>query len=292
VRDYSQEHSVLGVSTSSTTSIPTSVRYRRFQCDVLADQNAFLKNISKLKPSIIINCAALADIGLCEQYPDKAFRLNALLPEQLGGIARDFDAGFIHISSDAFFGGPSRIPHDEFENPCPLNVYGQTKLEGEHRVISKNPNALVVRTNIVGFRDRKGSPTFAEWLCRSLSEEKDIALADDFVASSIHVDFLTELMIQAHTKGAKGLLNIASRDSASKYLFGKLLAESLGANFENVKKIAIRDLNLIPPRAPYIALDVSKGEALLGKRFPEISFTIQRLAADFKIQISRRTLHG
>lgn len=292
VRQFSKEHDLLGISTTSVPPIPLSVNYAHAFYDVLTASQSFVKTIADAQPQLIINCAALADIGICERDPEKAFHLNALLPEQLAILAKELGAGFIHVSTDAFFSGLSREPHKESDLPSPCNVYGQTKLEGEQRVLLKYPQALVVRTNLVGFRDRANALTFGEWLCHALHQGQEISLADDFIASSIHVDFFVSLMFLAYRRNGTGLLNIASHDSASKYTFGRLLAETLGTDFGRVKRVTIEALNLVPARAPYIALDVTKGELFLGHQFPDIFATIKKLASDFKQRLCPRMTHG
>ena len=56
------------------------------------------------------------------------------------------DIPFIHISTDYVFDGRKSVPYCEDDTPCPLGVYGQSKLEGEMAVMNANADSLVFRT--------------------------------------------------------------------------------------------------------------------------------------------------
>ena len=80
---------------------------------------------------LIINCAAVTNVDLCEEQRDEAFRVNAGAPELLAQIAEDKGARFIHFSTDYVFDGHKRTPYLEEDEAAPISVYGESKREGE-----------------------------------------------------------------------------------------------------------------------------------------------------------------
>ena len=100
----------------------------------LSKPNSIEPVILDIKPDIIINPAAYTAVDKAEEEPDLAMMVNAIAPGLLAKAARKVGAGLIHYSTDYVFDGCSEIPYKEEDPPNPLNVYGQTKLEGEKAV--------------------------------------------------------------------------------------------------------------------------------------------------------------
>ncbi len=283
---------VLGISSGDFTGNPHRVwneaGYRHQKIDILKQRKLFYNILGHFKPQLLVNCAALVDLGFCEKEPGLAEALNSCVPEDLAKFTKMEGIRFIHISTDQVFDGKKSSPYLETDTAKPLHVYGQTKYVGEQKTMERNPTALVIRTNIVGFRDRQDRPTFAEWLSETLRRREPILLADDFVTSSVHVDALSQWIVSAHQRRLEGLFHFATRDSASKYDFGRQFALNAGLDFGTVKKGKLSQLQLKPERAPYLALDVQRGEKMLEMSLETIADTTRRLARDFQSRQKKR----
>lgn len=87
---------------------------------------------------IVINCAAYTNVDKAEDDRDMAFKINAEAPGNLAKACRIGNAALIHISTDYVFGKErSTLPRTEEVKPSPSGVYGESKLEGERRIISE-----------------------------------------------------------------------------------------------------------------------------------------------------------
>ncbi len=252
--------------------------------DLLNSEENTVQSIKSFKPDVIINCVALVDLVKCESDIELARRMHAWLPGVMSRTAKMVGAQFFQVSTDQVFDGQKNSPYMESDKPNPLNQYGRSKLEGENLSLT-NPNALVLRTNIVGFRDRKGHPTFGEWITSSIGEKKSITLFDDYVTSSMHVDDFSDIMSAMLGSKLTGLFHVASREPASKFIFGHMLSRAMHADFSQVKKGNMADSDLKPVRPRYIGLNVDKAERSLGRRFPTLEETVFKLARDFKVRI-------
>ena len=104
----------------------------------------------------------MVSLQQCEDNPDLAFKLNALLVDELVDAASSVNASLLHISTDHFYLGNANLLHKEDDPLEVVNVYAASKRAGELKALCYS-KALVVRTNITGWRNR-GAPTFIEYL--------------------------------------------------------------------------------------------------------------------------------
>ena len=73
-------------------------------------------------PDVIINCAGMTDLAMCERNVEEAYRVNALGARNLSIAARKVNAKLIHISTDDVFDGTAKQPLNEFDRTNPLTV--------------------------------------------------------------------------------------------------------------------------------------------------------------------------
>jgi dTDP-4-dehydrorhamnose reductase len=104
------------------------------------------KFISDARPDIIIHAAAFTAVDQCEGQMDLAFNVNALGARNVASAASHIGAKLVYISTDYVFDGTKEGPYREFDNPNPLNVYGQSKLLGEQFVKEQTSRFFIIRT--------------------------------------------------------------------------------------------------------------------------------------------------
>ncbi len=99
------------------------------------------------KPEIILNTAAIADMGICEKNPDDSYLANVKLPIVLAKAAKEIDAKLVSFSSDQVYTGCTGVgPYDEnIELPTPTSVYARHKLEAEQRALEIHPDTVMLR---------------------------------------------------------------------------------------------------------------------------------------------------
>lgn len=288
---YAEKNSgpnVLGISTSpfkGEGSRDSGEMYQHELGDILEEKEEVFDRILKFEPELLINCIALVDLQACEKNQTLARQLNVEVAGTLSAFCCKSEIDFVHISSDQVFSGEQKIPYTEQDTTNPVNFYGQSKLLAESLILDTNPKALVVRTNFVGFRDVPGRPTFAEWLFQALMTGEKIMLFEDYVTSSIHVDFLSQLIFEAHQMRVRGLWHLASHDAVSKYRFGEMLARESELDFSHVSKGRLKGSGLKPDRPPYLALDVSRAERRFGAVFSDVLDTIKKLCSDHRLRV-------
>ena len=126
-------------------SAVTTVPY--VQLDI-TDEKAVKKAVEKIHPDAIIHCAAwtAVDAAEDEENKEKVYRINHLGTQYIAEAAKAVDAKMVYISTDYVFDGQGERPWEP-DDKCyaPLNVYGQSKLEGEMAVSSILDKYFIVR---------------------------------------------------------------------------------------------------------------------------------------------------
>lgn len=105
-----------------------------------------LSYVAKINPDVIINCAAMTAVDLCETEQDLAYQINGLGPKHLALAAKSHDATLVHISTDYVYEGQATEPYTEEVKPSPISVYGRTKLAGDQFVQEIWEKHFILRT--------------------------------------------------------------------------------------------------------------------------------------------------
>ncbi len=112
----------------------------------ITDEEAVKLYIDNTKPEIIINCAALTAVDLCETEQEKAYQINALGPKYVAMAAEKLGAKLVHVSTDYVFDGQGSVPYTEESATNPISVYGKTKQAGDEFVRENCHKSFILRT--------------------------------------------------------------------------------------------------------------------------------------------------
>ena len=126
---------------SSVTSMPY------VQMDI-TDGEAVASVLAEVKPDVVVHCAAwtAVDAAEDEENKEKVFAINAKGTENIAKACKELDCKMIYISTDYVFDGQGDRPWEpDDKNYAPLNVYGESKLQGEQAVSSILEKYFIVR---------------------------------------------------------------------------------------------------------------------------------------------------
>jgi dTDP-4-dehydrorhamnose reductase len=102
--------------------------------------------IREIRPDLIVNAAAYSAVDQAEKENTLARVINAEAPAEMAEEAKKIGSAFVHYSTDYVFDGLKQSPYEESDAPNPINVYGQTKLEGEQTIQNSGVPYLIFRT--------------------------------------------------------------------------------------------------------------------------------------------------
>lgn len=217
--------------------------------DITSPESVFTV-IARLKPEVVINCAAFTDVDGCESDVETAMAVNGEGVAFLAMACRDINALLVQISTDYVFDGGKGSPYIEDDAPCPLSVYGESKLAGEMNA-AFCPDHLIVRTQwLYGLHGKN----FVETMLRLGSEKDELTVVDDQIGSPTWTVDLARAIIALIDNSCRGTFHAANSGYCSWNAFAKAVFEESGMNV-TVKPMTTTELNRPARRPLYSTLD-------------------------------------
>ncbi|TCC94145.1 dTDP-4-dehydrorhamnose reductase [Pedobacter frigiditerrae] len=102
---------------------------------------------AKEQPKYVINCAAYTAVDKAEDDIELAKAINETGAAHLAEVCKANDATLIHVSTDFVFEGNTVKLLKEDDEAKPINVYGQTKLDGELAIVDILQSHIIIRTS-------------------------------------------------------------------------------------------------------------------------------------------------
>ncbi|CAJ0777097.1 dTDP-4-dehydrorhamnose reductase [Ralstonia mannitolilytica] len=194
--------------------------------------------VRSIEPSIVVNAAAYTAVDKAEQEREAAFLLNADLPGVLAEECKRAQAAFIHYSTDYVFDGRKEGAYTEGDATNPLNVYGASKLAGEHNALGANPATFVFRTSWVYATRGKN---FLLTIQRLAKERSQLRIVSDQVGAPTWSRSIADLTAHILSQGLGsmqadpawwtthgGIYHLTSSGSTSWHGFAQAILERAG----------------------------------------------------------------
>ncbi len=221
---------VIGADGQLGTDLCPALKYHELialtQKDIeITDMEAVFACCRKYRPRVIINTASLVKVDDCEDSVDLSYKVNALGARNVAVAAQELGAVMVQLSTDYVFGGDAgrTVPYTEFDEPAPLNVYGQTKLAGERMVQSLCTRYFIIRTSslfgIAGSLGKGGN--FVETVIKLAGTRDELQIVDDQVFSPTYAVDLAAKIVELISTAYYGIIHITNNGTCSWYEFGR-----------------------------------------------------------------------
>ena len=216
----------------------------------IANETAVYEYIKKVKPDIIINCAAYTAVDLCESESDKAYRINALGPKYLSIAAENIGAKLIHISTDYVYDGQANKPYIEGDCTNPINTYGKTKLAGDMYVQDLCKKSFILRVAWV-YGDGKN---FVKTMLGLADSGKHLrVVADQFGTPTSALEIARVIAFLMETE-SYGVYHATCEGSTSWYEFAREIFQQTG-KMVSIEAIPTTEYPTPAKRPMYSVLD-------------------------------------
>jgi dTDP-4-dehydrorhamnose reductase len=195
--------------------------------------------IDEAKPDVVISTAAFHQVDVCEKKPDLAFQVNGIGAMNLALACQRSSAVLAHFSTDYVFDGKKTTEYEETDLPSPVNVYGTSKVVGEHLIAAYADRRFVIRTcglyGVAGSSGKGGN--FVETMLKKAMAGDAIRVVDDQILTPTYTGDLAEATRKLILTGKYGLYHVSSEGQCSWYEFTRYIMERAGldANLSPVK---------------------------------------------------------
>ena len=161
----------------------------------ITNEEAVRQVLSPVQPDVVIHCAAWTAVDLAEDEDkqQKVRAINALGTRYIAGICKDLDSKMIYISTDYVFDGQGTAPWDpDFKGYKPLNVYGQTKLDGELAVSNTVDKYFIVR---IAWVFGKNGRNYIKTMLNIGKSHDELRIVDDQIGTPTYTFDLARLLV-------------------------------------------------------------------------------------------------
>jgi len=166
----------------------------------------------KNKPEILLYCHAVCDVPKCEAAPAWAREINVAHLERTLAALPEFTR-FVYISSDHVFGGDG--VYDEHSSPCPISVYGRTRVEAEALALTR-PGSLVIRVGLPIGASPNGRTGHWDWLRYRMRRSLPVTIVYDEYRSAVWAGDLAHRVMQLARSDRTGICHVIARRAVSR----------------------------------------------------------------------------
>lgn len=209
------------------------------------------KIVSRFKPHIVINTAALTDVDGCEEQLKKALEVNGSGPFCLARACKRNNSILVHFSTEMIFDGLKSTPYLETDCPNPLLAYGLTKYIGEQNIKRVDCKYAIFRTSwLFG----GGVPKFVNKFIDKARQISSIKVVEDQIGSPTYI-YDIACAIDLYLKEPQlGIYHMANSGEASRLDMAQVIKKELSLDCELIP-VSYQDLEIETYRPPHAVLD-------------------------------------
>lgn len=237
----------------------TQKKHKVFATDLTADESIeyldvrdfkqIEASVAKIKPDMVMHLAAETDVDKCELEPDHAFLTNTIGTQNVSLVCQKSNIELVYISTLGVFWGDKPEPYTEFDDPRPINVYGQSKLEGEKIVHTLLNKFYIVRAGWMVGGGPKKDKKFINKIIKQIDESKVLKAVNDKIGSPTYTVDFSKCLSDLIDTGYYGLYHCTNKGYGSRFDVAKKIVEILGRSDVTVEPVSSAYFPLPAPRA-------------------------------------------
>ncbi len=233
----------------------------------IKDSMAVKALVRSVKPSLVVNAAAMTDVDGCEEDPDAAKHVNETAAGHLAFVSNEVGAAFVHISTDYVFDGTG--PATEETDPHPLNAYGETKLFGERVVRQAHADSVILRlSSVFGWNRLSSKPNAVTWILQKLEAGQEVPLFHDQMVTPTYARTAAEVAFDLWHQQTSGLFHVSCLGCTTRVEMGRAVADVFHISNPKLKPIPLASVALRAKRPLAPCFVVRKIEETLKRPMP------------------------
>ena len=191
----------------------------------ITDAEACRRVIKSSGADAVIHCAAYTAVDAAEDNVDLCRRINGEGTRNVAQACKEADVKLMYISTDYVFDGQGTRPWEPDDERHPLNVYGQTKYEGELAVEELSDKYFIVR---IAWVFGVAGKNFIKTMLRLGKERGAVSVVDDQVGSPTYTYDLARLLVDMIQTDKYGRYHATNEGLCSWYEFAKEIFRQAG----------------------------------------------------------------
>ncbi len=224
------------------------------------DKNTVFSVLEQIKPDAVIHCGAwtAVDDAEDEQNREKVKKINEAGTENIAQACKKIDCKMVYISTDYVFDGQGDKPwQPDCNDYSPLNVYGQTKLDGEKAVTRNLDKYFIVR--IAWVFGQNGKNFIKTMLNLADKGYKELKVVDDQIGTPTYTYDLSRLLVDMVETEKYGYYHATNEGGYISWAdFAEEIFSQAGKNVK-VNRVTTQQYGLSKAKRPFNSrLDKSK----------------------------------
>lgn len=220
--------------------------------------------LTEENPDAVIHCAAYTAVDAAEENVELCRRINAEGTENIARVCSELNCKLLYVSTDYVFNGEGERPWEPDDEREPLNVYGQTKCEGELAVEKYVEKLFIVRIAWVFGVNGKN---FIKTMLRLGKDHDELTVVADQIGSPTYTYDLSRLLVDMIESDKYGRYHATNEGLCSWYEFAVEIFRQAGMDV-HVRPVTSEEYPAKAKRPHNSRMDKSKLEENGFERLP------------------------
>lgn len=243
----------------------------------ITDKDAVKRVITQASPEAVIHCAAYTAVDAAEEQVELCHRVNGLGTENMAEVCKELNCKLMYISTDYVFNGQGTRPWEPDDERAPLNVYGQTKYEGELAVEALEKYFIVRIAWVFGVNGKNFIKTIL-----NLGKTRDhLTVVDDQVGSPTYTYDLARLLVDMIETEKYGRYHATNEGICSWYEFACEIFKKAGIEI-TVSPVSSNEYPAKAKRPQNSRMDKSKLKEMGFKPLPTWQDALERYLKEIR----------
>jgi len=243
----------------------------------VADADGVRQTLHRVSSQAVVNCAAYVRVDAAEDDAESAFQVNAIGALNVARACGELEVLCVYISTDYVFDGEKRAPYTEGDAPRPINVYGASKLAGEHLVRQACRKWSIVRVASLfgksGARAKGGN--FIDTILAKAKRGEALRVVNDTRISPTYCPDAAAAIVELTQRAHFGMIHVTNSGACTWYDLAKKVIVSCGLEV-SVEPVASDSYPSRAARPRNSALDNKQITRVLGAPLPSWEDAVRR----------------
>lgn len=195
----------------------------------ITDKISVEKVIGEAAPDVVVHCAAYTAVDAAEDNEALCRRVNADGTRNIAEVCKKLDCKMVYISTDYVFDGQGTRPWEPDDERHPLNVYGQTKYEGELAVQENLSKYFIVR---IAWVFGKNGKNFVKTMLKLAETHDKLTVVNDQFGSPTYTYDLARLLVDMIQTDKYGIYHATNEGICTWYEFACEIFKQAGVKIE------------------------------------------------------------